>query len=154
MGSKKRVITLAAVIAIFAGIWIYPGDSKESCINLYIDFGQLDNSNKISQCIPATKTTAAFDILKSGKIDLEGTNKYGLQVVCRVNGLPTKEVEPCDIMPAEEAFWAIITKEKLSLVNLFPKWGWAQVGVADIKLNPGDSFGLVFSQGGDLKWPD
>lgn len=124
------------------------------CVNLYVDFGQLDNNNKITKCIPANSNVLAPDILTGGKIAIEGTAKYGLQVVCRVNGLPSKEIESCSVMPSEKAYWAIIVRKKASLVDPMPKWGWAQTGVSEIKLNPGESLGLVFTENGKVRWPD
>lgn len=150
---KNRLIVIAVLTFIFGGVYAYSSNASEDCVNLHVDFGQLDN-HKISKCLPASNNTPANDILKNGKIDLEGTGKYGLLVVCRVNGLPTKETESCEVMPSEKAYWAIIVKERFSAINLFPKWGWAQVGVADLRLNPGDSLGLVFVKDGELKWPD
>ena len=139
---------------MFGGINLYSSNASSDCIVLYVDFGPLDNDNKVSKCLPASGNTTAGDILRDGNIAIEGTGKYGLQVVCRVNSLPSKETESCEIMPSEKAYWAIIVKENFSLINLFPKWGWAQVGVADLKLNPGDSLGLVFVKDGELRWPD
>ena len=127
---KNRLIVLAVLTFIFGGVYAYSSNASEDCVNLYVDFGQLDN-HKISKCLLASNNTPANDILKNGKIDLEGTGKYGLLVVCRVNGLPTKETESCEIMPSEKAYWAIIVKERFSPTNLFPKWGWAQVGKID-----------------------
>lgn len=150
---KNRLIVIAVLTFIFGGVYAYSSNASEDCVNLHVDFGQLDNYI-VSKCLPASNNTPANDILKNGKIDLEGTGKYGLLVVCRVNGLPTKETESCEVMPSEKAYWAIIVKERFSAINLFPKWGWAQVGVADLRLNPGDSLGLVFVKDGELKWPD
>lgn len=150
---KNRLIVIAVLTFIFGGVYAYSSNASEDCVTLHVDFGQLDN-HIISKCLPASNNTPANDILKNGKIDLEGTGKYGLLVVCRVNGLPTKETESCEVMPSEKAYWAIIVKERFSAINLFPKWGWAQVGVADLRLNPGDSLGLVFVKDGELKWPD
>ena len=151
---KNRLIIVAVLTFIFGGVYSYSSNASPDCVDLYVDFGPLDDGNKVSKCLPASSNTSAGDILRDGKIAIEGTDKYGLLVVCRVNGLPTKETESCEIMPSEKAYWAIIIKEKFSPINLFPKWGWAQVGVADLKLNPGDSLGLVFVKDGELKWPD
>jgi hypothetical protein len=144
---KSKLSVLFIFVLILGGIYaVKPAE----CVNLYIDFGD----KKVSQCITAGNNTPAYDILESGKIEVEGTNKYGLQVICRVNGFPSREVEPCDTMPSEKAYWAIIVRDKRHIFNLFPKYGWAEVGAKDITLNPGQSFGLVFVKDGELKWPD
>jgi hypothetical protein len=144
---KAKLSILFIFVLLFGGIY---GFKSEGCVDLYIDFGD----KKISQCIPARNNTPAYDILSNAKIEVEGTNRWGMQVICRVNGFPSKEVEPCDTMPSEKAYWAIILRDKRSLINFFPKYGWAEVGAQDITLNPGQSFGLVFVKDGELKWPD
>lgn len=144
---KRKLSILFIFVLLLGGIYGY---KPASCVELYIDFGD----SKISQCVPAGNNTPAYDILKNGKIDTEGTNKYGLQVICRVNGFPSREVEPCDTMPSENAYWAIILRDKRNIFNLFPKYGWAEVGAEEITLDPGQSLGLVFVKDGELKWPD
>lgn len=144
---KAKLSILFIFVLLFGGIYGY---KPASCVELYIDFGD----RKVSQCVSAGDNTPAYDILKNGRIETEGTNKYGLQVICRVNGFPSREVEPCDTMPSDKAYWAIILRDKRNIFNLFPKYGWAEVGAEEITLDPGQSLGLVFVKDGELKWPD
>jgi len=144
---KAKLSILFIFVLLFGGIYGY---KPASCVDLYIDFGD----RKVSQCVSAGDNTPAYDILKNGRIETEGTNKYGLQVICRVNGFPSREVEPCDTMPSDKAYWAIILRDKRNIFNLFPKYGWAEVGAEEITLDPGQSLGLVFVKDGELKWPD
>jgi hypothetical protein len=103
---KSKLSVLFVFVLILGGIYaVKPAE----CVNLYIDFGD----KKVSQCITAGNNTTAYDILDDAKIKVEGTNKYGLQVICRVNGFPSREVEPCDTMPSEKAYWAIIVRDGL-----------------------------------------
>jgi hypothetical protein len=144
---KAKLSILFIFVLLFGGIYGY---KPASCVDLYIDFGD----RKVSQCVSAGDNTPAYDILKNGRIETEGTNKYGLQVICRVNGFPSREVEPCDTMPSDKAYWAIILRDKRNIFNLFPKYGWAEVGAEEITLDPGQSLGLIFVKDGELKWPD
>jgi hypothetical protein len=148
---KSKLVLSLIIIAGALGFTSLSNDSD--CINLYVDYGILDQDKKVISCIPSDKAYA-IDVLREGGIAVEGTDRYGLDVVCRVEGLPGPDIEQCKNMPPENAYWAIIVKDKFSLINLFPKWGWAQLGVADLELNQGDSLGLVFVKDGDLKWPD
>ena len=148
---KIRLVLSLIIIVGALGFTSLSNDSK--CINLYVDYGTLNQEKKVISCIPSDKAYA-IDVLREGGIAVEGTDRYGLDVVCRIEGLPGPDIEQCKNMPPENAYWAIIVKDKFSLINLFPKWGWAQLGVADLELNQGDSLGLVFVKDGDLKWPD
>ena len=148
---KSKIILSLIIVAGALGFTNLSNSSD--CVNTYIDYASLDKDKKVINCIPSDKAFA-IDILRDGGINLEGTDRYGLDVVCRVEGLPDPQIENCKDMPAENAYWAIIVKEKFSLINLFPRWGWAQLGVSDLELNAGDSLGLVFVKDGELKWPD
>jgi len=140
---KQRLITsfLVIVLAFFGLSYVTKSDTN--CVNLYVDFGLLNAETKVEQCIEVSTETG---------YTTEGTQKYGDAVVCRLNGLPDKSVETCEVMPPENAFWAVIVKEK-KLLPFFNDWGWAQTGINDVTLSSGDSLGLVFSTNGDLKWP-
>jgi hypothetical protein len=148
---KSKIILSLIIVAGALGFTNLSNSSD--CVNIYIDYASLDKDKKVINCIPSDNAFA-IDILRDGGINLEGTDRYGLDVVCRVKGLPDPQIENCKDMPAENAYWAIIVKEKFSLINLFPRWGWAQLGVSDLELNAGDSLGLVFVKDGELKWPD
>jgi hypothetical protein len=151
---KNRLLASILVIGLaFIGFNYLLPEPKNGCVNVYVDFASLEEG-KIEKCVPVTGRTTALDILESSGIKIEGTNRWGLAVVCRVNGLPDATREACDVMPPENAFWAFIYKNKTGATNLFPKWGWAQEGVSTVYFNPGDSIGLVFSENGDLKWPN
>ena len=148
---KSKIVLSLIIIAGALGFTSLSNDSE--CVNVYVDYASLNKDKKVISCIPADKAYA-IDILRDGGISIEGTDRYGLDVVCRVERLPAPEIEDCKNMPAENAYWAIIVKEKFSLINLFPRWGWAQLGVSDLELNAGDSLGLVFVKDGELRWPD
>jgi len=149
---KQRLVASFLVIGLAFIGFSYLDKSSSNCVNVYIDYGSLDNSTKIQQCVEVSTKTNALEILKTAGYTTEGTKKYGDAVVCRLNGLPDKSMETCEVMPPENAFWAVIVKEK-KLLPFFDDWGWAQTGINEIKLSKGDSLGLVFSTNGDLKWP-
>jgi len=149
----KRVLASLAII-LFAFVGLQGIDkSKDSCINLYVDYGPLDGGTKITKCVDASTKTIALEVLKKANLEIEGTKKYGLAVVCRVNNLPNKKVESCESMPSEKAYWAIIIKEKKLIP--FPKseWGWGQLAIDQQLLSPGDSIGLVWANNGKVVFP-
>lgn len=149
---KHRLITSLVVIGLaFFGL-SFLSKADANCVNLYVDFGSLNAETKIEKCIQVSAKTNALELLKTSGYTTEGTQKYGDAVVCRLNGLPNRSVESCEVMPPENAYWAVIVKEK-KLLPFFNEWGWAQTGINEIYLSNGDSLGLVFSTNGDLKWP-
>lgn len=149
---KDRLIASVVVIVLAFFGFSFVTKSDTNCVNLYVDFGSLNAETKVEQCIEVSAKTNALEILKTAGYTTEGTQKYGDAVVCRLNGLPSKSVETCEVMPPENAYWAVIVKEK-KLIPFFNEWGWAQTGINEIYLLSGDSLGLVFSTNGDLKWP-
>ena len=106
--------------------------------------------------------------MQNANFKLEGTNKYGNNVVCRLNNLPKPStpigvkghedyIEECKEMPAAFAYWAVLEKRWQVIPNPFDlngKWAWAQVGVAELAMKPGDGLAFVFVTNGDVKFPD
>jgi hypothetical protein len=147
---KKRVSLFLVFGLILLGIFSI-NRLNDNCIDIYVDYGK---SNKIfEKCIESNSKTNALDILINSGFKIEGTQKYGNAVVCRVNGFPDRSKESCQDMPPENAFWAVIIKKKNITPLPINDWGWAQKAINETYLNPGDSLGLVFSTNGDLKWP-
>lgn len=132
---------------------------NKECITVYVDYGVLDSNSKSSKCLPVTGEANGLKLLTDAGLALEGTGKYGLGVVCRVNSLPSPTqpigikdhenyVETCAEMPAAFAYWAVIVKQ-----GALP-WGWAATGIEEVTLKPGDSLGLVFVDNENLEFPE
>ena len=152
---KKTIITIFAILLLSVGITaLYP--PQNNCVSIYVDYGSLDSGSPIERCVITSGESNALTLLDIAKINTEGTQKYGNAVVCRVNGLPDATVESCEEMPPAEAYWAVYVKE----YEVFPipfntagEWGWAQTGIDEVFLNPGDSLGLVFIENGEVRYP-
>lgn len=150
----KKIWASVAIFVAVAGMLFVVNKPNENCVNLYVDYGVLGNGTKITKCIEASNNTVALDILKKANLKIEGTNKYGLGVVCRVNGLPDEKAESCEIMPPEKAYWALIIKEKQTIPFPRKEWGWGQLAIDQQYLSPGDSLGLVWAgPNGELSFP-
>lgn len=152
---KNRILTSILVIAVAFGAFklLDISNKKISCVNVYVDFQKLDNNKIISECISEIDKVNALQLLGKANIGISGTEKYGLAVACRVNGLPNAKQESCLKMPPANAYWAVLIKTKVNVADPFPKWGWAKTGISDVYLSPGDSLGLVFVTDGKVKWP-
>lgn len=152
----KKIISLV-VLAVLVGCgFAVVSNLQPTCVNLYVDYGSLDSGATVEKCIVVSGEVEAIKLLADANIELEGTQKYGNAVVCRLNGLPDASVESCAEMPPAEAYWAVFVKEH----ELFPipfntegEWGWAQTGFNEVHLHNGDSLGLVFIENGEVRYP-
>ena len=152
---KKPVI--AVLIAALLGIGIVSiYQPPTNCVSIYVDYGSLDSGSPIEKCVITSGEANALTLLDIARISIEGTQKYGNAVVCRVNGLPDATVETCEEMPPAEAYWAVYVKEYEPFpipFNTAGEWGWAQTGIDEVNLNNGDSLGLVFIENGEVRYP-
>ena len=152
---KKTAAVVLAVGLGLGGLYVLQDQGKD-CVTVYVDYGPLGNGTKSTSCIPVSDKANALDVLANAGLIIEGTQKYGNAVVCRVNNLPDATAESCTDMPPAEAYWAVLVKEHEIIpipFNLTGEWGWAQTGVNEVYVNPGDSIGLVFADNGEVKFP-
>lgn len=147
----KKLITVTILVTFLAfTIQIFQNIAKPStatdsgCVTVYYD-NSIDKPK--SQCLSEAGYTDATSILNRAGYQLEGTQKYPDQIVCRVNNYPTKDTEKCINMPPANKYWAIIVNEK-------GKWDWAQVGINQIKLKPGQGIGLIYAINGTVNLPN
>jgi hypothetical protein len=148
----RNRLVISFFVIVLSAFTIQAFGVKPSCINLYVDYGSLDNKKKINQCIDQDNINA-LDFIKQAGHTTEGTIKYGDAVLCRLNSLPSNKEESCSEMPPENAYWAVIIKKKQTLLLPRNEWGWAEKAINETYLSAGDSIGLVFSNNGDLRWP-
>ncbi|MEE2569571.1 hypothetical protein V1638_09200 [Pseudarthrobacter sp. J64] len=105
-----------------------------------------------STCVPVDGETLASEVLAKAEVKTEGTTTYPTELVCRVNGIPAADMdikhsagtyrEECKDMPAAFAYWALWTKPAAG------EWGYAQEGLATLKVNPGESLELLYTLDG------
>lgn len=165
---KKFAPGILVAAVIIAGLTFYSAQTTGDCVTVTVDYGVLDaQSESFEKCISIEGQTTALEIMTSANFKLEGTDKYGDAVVCRLNNLPKPNepigikghedyIETCKDMPAEFGYWAVLEKRKQALPNpadLNTKWTYAQVGVAELALNAGDSLAFVFTANGNVKYP-
>jgi hypothetical protein len=158
---NKNLIALLAVASLVAVSWVWTTTTnpKADCVTVYVDYGVLKNQTTDTQCIAVDGPIRGMDALNAAGLAILGTEKYGLDIVCRVNSLPSgasaigikgheNYIETCKDMPAEFAYWAILVRDGSN------PWGWSQTGLSEIKLDAGDSIGLVFSDNENVEFPN
>lgn len=122
-------------------------------VTIIVDASALDDAEPQAQCFLTDESVPAADALTVAQVDVEGTEQYGDQVVCRVNGLPSASepvgstedptyVEECKTMPAGFAYWALWLKPAGGT------WDYAQEGLSTLQVEPGDSIELLFTLDG------
>jgi hypothetical protein len=152
---KKLILAFAIVLGLgVAGVAVQ--NSSPTCVELYVDYGPLNNGAVTNTCIPVDGETNALDLLASANLSTEGTQDYGNAILCRLAGFPDVAVETCEVMPSAESYWAVLVKEHGLIALPFDTgavWGWAQTGINEVYLNPGDSLGLVFADNGEVELP-
>ena len=167
--ARKFFSAIFVAVLLVGGTSLWSTQTRANCVNVLIDYGSLDSSNTdFEKCLPVTGEITALELMQNANFKLEGTNKYGNNVVCRLNNLPKPNqaigvkghedyIEECKEMPAAFAYWAVLEKRWQIIPNPFDlngKWAWAQVGVAELAMKPGDGLAFVFVTNGDVKFPD
>lgn len=162
-----KIVVVAAVIA--GGLWVAaPAIAPDNCVHVYIDYGVLDNNSKVTKCVAANAEISAVNVFNIAGIDVQGTEKYGNAVVCRVDGKPSADlpigiedheayVETCADMPPEFGYWAVFVKPYKNVnvpLDFSTGWKWAETGADQVMLSPGDTLGLVFLANGEVKFPN
>ena len=167
--ARKFFSAIFVAVLVVGGTSLWSTQTRANCVNVLIDYGSLDSSNAdFEKCLPVTGEITALELMQNANFKLEGTNKYGNNVVCRLNNLPKPNqaigvkghedyIEECKEMPAAFAYWAVLEKRWQIIPNPFDlngKWAWAQVGVAELAMKQGDGLAFVFVTNGDVKFPD
>jgi len=129
-------------------------------VEVIVDASALDGADDVSTtwCALTDDAIAASDALALADIATEGTDEYGDQVVCRVNGVPAADLaltaedgseyfETCATMPAAFAYWS------LWVHPVEGEWAYAEEGLSTLKLQPGESLELLFTLNGEPAAP-
>lgn len=136
--------------------------SSDGCdgIAVVVNYGDLGAETQDSCVSLEGETIAASEVIDSVGLEVEGTAKYGDQIVCRVNGLPSADepvivdgqdphTETCADMPPQFAYWALFIKKTSD-----GAWEYATEGLGTLQLNKGESLGLIFTTGDQTPTPN
>ena len=130
----------------------------DSGVTVVVDASALEGGSTDAWCVATDETIIAADAFSIAAVQTEGTEEYGDQVVCRVNGLPTEDqalpaedgtdyFETCESMPAAFAYWSLWVQPAGG------EWGFAMEGAATQQLEPGDAVELLFTLNGEPAEP-
>ncbi|MFK4837650.1 hypothetical protein ACI3KY_18125 [Microbacterium sp. ZW T2_14] len=132
--------------------------ADDAGITVAVDASALEDGDSKQWCIGTEEPLAAADALTLVNVTTEGTDEYGDEVVCRVNGVPAEDVaipaadgseyfETCESMPAAFAYWSLWVKAAEG------EWAYAEEGLSTLQLEPGESLELLFTLNGEPAAP-
>ncbi|WP_109211377.1 MULTISPECIES: hypothetical protein [Microbacterium] len=181
MTSKLRVLTAASAAALLLSLaacasgpatTTTPSPSEDAAtseittgpcegdtgVTVIVDGSALEDGSLDQWCVTTDEPIVAADAFSIAAVQTEGTDEYGDQVVCRVNGLPAEDqaipaedgsdyFETCEAMPAAFAYWSLWVKPAGG------EWGYAQEGASTQELEPGDAVELLFTLNGEPAAP-
>lgn len=180
--SQNRLLSLAAAAALLVALsgCASPGASDDAAptasvppaasaivdgaceadegVTLVVDSSALADGSVQEWCRETADDLAVSDLLDEAGVTTEGTDEYGDQVVCRVNGMPSASepvgstedpayVEECASMPAAFAYWALWAKPAGG------EWAYATEGLSSLQAAPGESIALLFTLDGEPAAP-
>ncbi|MCC2031309.1 hypothetical protein [Microbacterium allomyrinae] len=127
-------------------------------VTVVVDSAALEGGSAQEWCVPTDTAIGAADALAAADVETEGTDQYGDQVVCRVNGVPAEDLaiaaedgseyfEECATMSPEFAYWSLWVQPAGG------EWGFAQEGLSTLQLEPGDGVELLFTLHGEPAAP-
>jgi hypothetical protein len=129
-------------------------------VTVIVDASALGDADEASAtwCVPAEEPILASEALDLARIGVEGTEEYGDQVVCRVDGVPAEDLaltaedgkeyfETCASMPAAFAYWSLWVRPAAG------EWAYAEEGLSTLELEPGESLALLFTLNGEPASP-
>ena len=166
----KPLISLSACVAValgaLSGCAATPGGATEraasaadtasaaDCAGVWVevDFDIL-GSPLIEKCVEVSASIDAMAALDAAGVTVIDTADYGLDVVCRVNGLPAATQalnipghetyrETCAQMTPEFGYWSVWVEDRAT-----GALAYAPVGIDSLTLVPGNSLGLTFTSG-------
>jgi len=127
-------------------------------VTVVVDSSALDQKPAQTWCASTDTAITAAEAFGDASVKIEGTEQYGDQVACRVNGVPAADTaikaedgsdyfETCKGMPAGFAYWSLWVKPAGG------NWDYAQEGASTQQLQPGDSVQFLFSLNGQPTAP-
>ncbi|MEO3751061.1 hypothetical protein [Streptomyces sp. B6B3] len=73
-------------------------------VTVVVDFRAL-GGEQVVRCAPGPQEDGV-DALRGAGFEVEGTNRWGDSFVCRINGRPGPDAEPCVDTPPASAYWS------------------------------------------------
>ncbi len=120
--------------------------SSASGVSVVVDFGSLGGGVQ-SGCVSDGAGQSAASVFSSAGVAL--TRVSGMAgFVCRVQGLPSPEVEGCNDTPPDDAYWGLWWSDGTS-----GSWVYSNYGVDGLKVPNGAYIGFAWQGSGSKRVP-
>jgi hypothetical protein len=130
--NQSKAIEESIPVSVEAGMCLDAGTS------LVIDFGTA--SDKPAEVICVKNFTGySWDMFEAAGLEVSGTDRYPVGFVCRIEGLPGEDVEPCAETPGtKNGSWAYFLGDENN------NWLYSPIGASTHKVKCGVSEGWRF----------
>ena len=121
---------------------VVDGPCSEEGTTLVIEFGSLEEGT-IVRCVQDFSGNG-WELFEAAELSVEGTADYPNSFVCRIQNLPSSQVEACDGTPrAQTGSWIYFVANDAEEPR---KWQRSPVGASNRTPKCGDSEAWVFSK--------
>jgi hypothetical protein len=118
------------------------GPCSETGTTLVIEYGPLEKGS-IVRCVQGFSGNS-WELFEAADLTVEGTANYPNSFVCRIQDLPSAEIEPCNGTPSvQTGSWIFFVANADDEPR---KWQRSPVGASSRTPKCGDSEAWVFSQ--------
>jgi hypothetical protein len=135
-------VTTTSNISKSTGTQAIDGPCSEKGITLVIEYGPLEQGS-IIRCVQDFEGTS-WNLFQAADLTVQGTASYPTSFVCRIQGQPSAEIEPCDGTPSvQTGSWIYFVAN----ADEEPReWQRSPVGASSRTPKCGDSEAWVFSK--------
>ena len=148
MPGRRSGAGLAALVLVFLGAAGFAAPGAEAApgrcqpgtgVTVVVDYGPLGRSTAIG-CDPGGAGDPASRVVPAAGFPI--TYAAGQPFVCRIDGLPDVEAEPCNRTPPADAYWGLFSNDGKG-----GGWVYSSQGVATLEVPAGGSIGWRFQDG-------
>jgi hypothetical protein len=130
--NQSQAIEESIPVSVETGMCLDAGTS------LVVDFGSGSDKPTETKCVQNFKGYS-WDFFEAAGLEVSGTDKYPVGFVCRIEGLPSEDEEPCADTPGtKNGSWAYFLGDEKN------KWQYSPIGASTHKVKCGVSEGWRF----------
>jgi hypothetical protein len=130
--NQSKALEESIPASVEAGMCLDAGTS------LVVDFGTASDKPAEVLCVK-NFTGYSWDMFEAAGLEVSGTDKYPVGFVCRIEGLPGEDVEPCAETPGtKNGSWAYFLGTETN------SWLYSPIGASTHKVKCGVSEGWRF----------
>jgi hypothetical protein len=157
------LIALVALVAIGGLVSTIPSEQKQSTdasvfkfhsgqcesengVSLVVDFGPSSKRDPLAKCV-IDFAGNGWQVFAAAQVEVSGTDEFPTGFVCRVDGWPSKDSQPCTSTPTPaQGTWAYFVASE----DTFGEWQFSGQGASMHKPACGSVEGWRFVEPGEV----